>query len=74
MAKARYLIITDDGQGWRSEYHSDSRNARQHYKNNIPRGNSKARVYVFDAKTHALLSWAAEDIERHKIVNLEVIE
>lgn len=72
MAKKRYLIITDDGQGWTSSFSSYSRNAKQHYKNNIPRGNSEARVRVYEWKTGELISMAGEDIERHKIINLKV--
>lgn len=72
MAKAKYLIVTNDGQGWVSEYYSSRKNAREHYKNNIPRGNSEARVYVYLVKTGELIAMAGEDIERHKIVNLEV--
>lgn len=72
MAKARYLIVTDDGKGWTSSFSSSSRNAKQHYKNNIPRGNSEARVRVYEWKTGELIAMAGEDIERHKIVDLIV--
>ena len=71
MAK-KYLIVTDDGQGWRSEWYSNLKDAKEHYKNNIPRGNSEARVYVYLVKTGELIAMAGEDIEHRKIVNLEV--
>ena len=72
MAQEKYLIVASNGQGWVNEYYSSSRNARQHYRENIPLGNSEARVYVYLVKTGELIAMAGEDIERHKIINLEV--
>lgn len=75
MAKFKYyIVIDDDGQGWVSSFSSNSRNAKQHYKNNVPSGNYEAWVRVYSWKTGELIAMATKDIERNKIVNVEVIK